>query len=273
MTDTLRSIAPLVLADVTPAAIIGRPPRVELVRPTDLWIEEGYQRALSQASARLIREMVEHWDWRKYKAPTCAEIELNKLAVTDGQHTAIAAATLQFDHIPVLITEGGDIADRAAAFIGHNRTRLAVTGLQLHHAAVAAGDEVAVAIAECLRAADVRLVESGRRHAAWKPGDTTALSSIRRLVERKGRAGGARVLKILRRAQMVPIPAVLIEAAALLLYAPEWAVKDDGAIAQVIAEKSAEDWIAFSRRQRLAGGTTAAHGVAVALYRSISGGR
>jgi len=66
------------------------------------------------------------WDWAKFKAPVAVMTDAG-LELIDGQHTAIAAATHpEIATIPVMIVDVDKRAERAAAFIGHNRDRVAV---------------------------------------------------------------------------------------------------------------------------------------------------
>src|SRR6185437_3072554 len=115
------------------------PPMVEWMAPTDLLVDDAYQRGLGPKSVDLIRRIVEHWDWRRFKPPIVAWTEAG-FEVIDGQHTAIAAASRpDIAKIPVMVVVATAMTDRAQAFVGHNRDRLNVSPMQLHHAMVAAG--------------------------------------------------------------------------------------------------------------------------------------
>lgn len=77
----------------------------------------------------------------------------------DGQHTAIAAASHpDIALIPVMVVEAVDQAERAGAFIGHNRDRLNITPMQMHYAAVAAGDEDALTVEQVCARAGVKIL-------------------------------------------------------------------------------------------------------------------
>jgi len=273
MSEALRAIEPLSIPDLQfrPTAEIGAMPHFEMARPQDLFVEASYQRDLSKRSIALIRTIVANWDWRRFKPPICSALDDGRRAVIDGQHTAIAAACHPaIEQIPIFLTETGTIADRANAFVGHNRDHVAITQLQMHRAAVAAGDEVAVAVDDACRLAGVTLLAVNRPRGEWKPGETIAIKGIYRAVQEKGRAGASRVLKILVRARCMPVGAVLLGAVFDLLYAAEWRWKDDDALADVIAAKSTDDWLRWAQDHR--DGQTSTRTLAIEWYRRLSGG-
>lgn len=219
---TKRRIAALRLPDVTPAAISGQPPSVRLVSPSELHVDDSYQRGLSERSVRLIRKIVAEWDWSAFKPPICVEIE-GRLEVVDGQHTAIAAVTHgNIAEIPIMVTEAAELAGRASAFVRHNRDRIQVTPTQLHSAMVAAGDEDALTIDQVCARADIRILRNPPPNSRFVPGDTVAISTIRSLVNRRHAAGARRVLDCCRATNAAPVSADLIKAVECLLFAAEY---------------------------------------------------
>lgn len=214
--DGLRPVAPI----CTNGLIAGPPatgePIFERVDPRDLLVEEAYQRDLSAKSLKLIQHIIEHWDWTRFKPPVCAFAD-EGLRIIDGQHTAIAAASHPLiDRIPVMVVEAPELATRALAFIGHNRDRLAVTPMQLHHAAVAAGEAQAVAIEAVCEAAGVTLTRTAGGGHRWKVGETQAINAVRALVVRCGQDKAQRVLAALVAAGLAPVSAHDVKAAEML---------------------------------------------------------
>ena len=59
----MRAIVSLKLPDVVPAEISSEPPEIRWVDPADLWVDEKYQRSLSERSVRLIRKIVTEWSY------------------------------------------------------------------------------------------------------------------------------------------------------------------------------------------------------------------
>jgi hypothetical protein len=202
---TSRTIKPLQLGDLQPADLHQALPEFRLVSPADLRVDDGYQRALSEKSVTLIRRIVAGWDWARFKPPVCAETD-DGLEVIDGQHTAIAAATHPgIDTLPVIVVQAASQADRAKAFVGHNRDRLGITPMQVHFAALAAGDEDALTIAQVCERAGVRMLRSAPGGGVFQPRDTLAVAAIGALCNRRGAMGARKVLEVLAVANCAPI--------------------------------------------------------------------
>ncbi len=219
----MRAIAPLTLPDVERAIITGRPPVAQLVPPTALYVDERYQRALSDRSMKLIRKIVAEWDWHAFKPPIVVEVE-GRFEVIDGQHTAIAAVSHGgIGALPVLVVEADLMTDKAKAFVRHNRDRIQVTPVQLHNAMVAAGDEDAQTIDQVCTRAGVRILRNPPPMGRYDVGDTMAVSTIRSLVNRRHAKGAREVLDVCVRGGAAPVGAALIKAVEHLLHAPEYA--------------------------------------------------
>lgn len=209
------------MPDIKPGDIATARPSFIDMDPAALVVEETYQRNLSERSISLIRKIVSGWDWRRFKPPVVVQID-GLYHVIDGQHTAIAAVTHPgIESIPVMVVEAPEIVDRALAFVGHNRDRITVTGLQLHTAMLAAGDEDAQTIEQVCKRAGVRLLRFPP--AQYQPGDTMALASIRALINRHGAAKARQALQVLAEAKMAPIQADFIKAVAELMFADAYA--------------------------------------------------
>lgn len=231
-TDTLRPITAINCAGLTPSTPSSSGPIFEWVNPTDLLVNEAYQRDLAERSIKLIRRIVQGWDWTKFKPPVCS-LGDDGMEVIDGQHTAIAAATHpHIDKIPVMIVETETVHDRAAAFIGQNMDRLGVTKMQLHKAAVAAGDEDALTIEQVCSRAGVTL-HASRPHR-WKVGDSMAVAAIGALISRRHAVGARRVLDVLVQAEAAPVTANAIRAAEMILFDADYADAEQDNLADTI---------------------------------------
>ena len=144
--------------------------------------------------------------------------------VIDGQHTAIAAASHpDIAEIPVMIVEAALQADRAHAFIGHNKDRLGMTPMQLHFAAVAAGDAQALAIQGVAEAAGVKILRTTPGSGAYKAAETVSIAAIGSLINRRGAEKATAILQLLARPQLAPIGLAHLKAADMLLHDPEYA--------------------------------------------------
>ena len=221
---TLRSIAPIDLPALSPASLDGvAEPMFDRLAPGDLLVDEAYQRDLSPRSLKLIRSIVERWDWLKFKPPVVALTDRG-FEVVDGQHTAIAAACHpQIGTIPIVVVDGSDQARRAHAFVSHAVDRLQATPAQVWHAAVAAGDEDALTIRNVLERAGVTLLPYPPADGVYGMAETVALGAVRRLVDGRGAMRAREVLEIVAKAELAPITADHIRVAEALLLDPDYA--------------------------------------------------
>ena len=214
----MRHVAPIAFADLKPADISGRAePHFDRLAPSDLLVDEAYQRGLSKKSEKLIRAIIEGWDWLRFKPPVVALTD-EGFEVVDGQHTAIAAACHpDIVSIPIVVVDGTDLPRRARAFVSHAVDRLQATPAQVWHAAVAGGDEDAVAVRDVLAAAGVTMLRRNPDGNRYGPRETRALGAVRGLVERRGAERAREVLEALAQADLAPISNDQIRAAEALL--------------------------------------------------------
>ncbi len=200
--DRLRPLA------VKPATA---PPEIIWVTPTQLFVEETYQRSLNQSSVRMIGKIVQGFDWRRLKPPIAVK-DRDRMIVVDGQHTAIAAATNpHIERIPIVLIKARSQIERAQSFLGHNRDRLSITPLQMHYSALIAQDPIAMQIDEVARASGVVIPRNTPSSTAYKPGHTMAITSIRRGLTNQGREDVKLTLTCLARAGRTPIAAEEID--------------------------------------------------------------
>lgn len=225
----MRPIAPLDRTDLAQADLSGAAePILEMIAPTDLLVDDSYQRDLSVKSIALITAIVAGWDWLKFKPPVVAMSERG-LEVVDGQHSAIAAATLGIAKIPCMVVDGSRLEDRAGAFVSHATNRLQATRTQVWHAAVAAGDKHAILIRDVCATAGVDLVPFPPQGSAYRPGQTIALGAIQKLIARRGPEPSTEILTALARAGLAPITAEWIKAGEALLCDDDYAAEFDAA--------------------------------------------
>ncbi|MEA3053518.1 MAG: hypothetical protein QOG72_2421 [Sphingomonadales bacterium] len=137
----------------------GRRPSIEWVPLAELSIDPAYQRSIeNSASRRLIAVIARGWNWDLCMTIAVSRRPDDSLFVVDGQHR-LAAARLRgdIDAMPCCITRRASAADEATLFIAANRARRPINALEDFHAAQAAGEEEAVAIATMVSHAGLRL--------------------------------------------------------------------------------------------------------------------
>jgi len=222
----LRPIYAISLNGLSPNEPATGQPIFENVDPSTLHVDGAYQRDVSERGVRQIRRMIEHWDRSKYQPPVCTYAENDEgktiLKILDGQHTAIAAASHpRIATIPVMIVEASGLEAQAKAFIGQNTDRLQVTKLQLHQAALIAGDEDSLDIQKVCDRAGVRLLLAN--NGKYEAGDTVAISAVSAVVKKYTAINARKILEILAKAELAPISTPHIRAAEHLMTAPDYA--------------------------------------------------
>lgn len=208
----LRPIRPLSFPDLKPATELGDKPSLKWVAPTDLLVDATYQRDLSERSVRLIRRMIEGFNWNRLKPPIVVQVGPASLHIVDGQHTAIVAASIGIPQIPVFIVKADQLDERARAFVGHNTDRITVSQFDIYRALLASGDADATDVDNVCQRAGVRIRQISPSSAIAE-GDTAAIGVVRALVRRRGVIKARKVLQCLVKAKRAPITAAEILAA------------------------------------------------------------
>jgi len=212
-----RTIRPLEQSQDWIRGEIGPKPSMALLRPQDLSVDAAYQRDLSPKSLKLIRKLVEEWDWRKYKVPVVTRVG-DAWHVIDGQHTAIAAVSHGgIDALEVLVVEAGSQQDRASAFIGHNKDRVQITNSQLFFAAAASGDEDALTALQICERAGATVLRNPSPGRPFREGELIAVAALVQLVRRRSAVKARIVIETLVKARAAPITADLIRAVDMVL--------------------------------------------------------
>ncbi|AZO47115.1 MAG: hypothetical protein EOS54_04535 [Mesorhizobium sp.] len=220
MTD-IRPISPIDISGLKPGVPLTELPKCELVDPQTLFVDGSYQRSIGEKGQRQIRRMIQRFCWTRFKPPICAygrHKNRTVLMVLDGQHTAIAAASNpNVERIPVMIVDAPETSSQAAAFVGQNTDRLAVTPLQLHQAAVIAQDEDAVTVEQVCQRAGVTVLKGPAGNGRYRARETIAVTTVSNLVARQTAMGARRILEVLANADLAPITGHHIRAAEYLM--------------------------------------------------------
>ncbi len=212
MSNALRPVKPIDLETIIPRLPDGPRPELRWVSPCSLMVDEAYQRGLSKESYRLIRKLAANFAWNRMKPPIVVAVGDTTLHVIDGQHTAIAAASIGLPEIPVFVVTATDTESRAAAFVGHNTDRLRVAPLTVYQALLAANDPDAMDVANVCRRAGVR-IRNLNQASVVAEGDTMAIGTIRALIKRLGVRKSRAVLEALTKGRRAPISSHEIMAA------------------------------------------------------------
>jgi hypothetical protein len=230
-------------------------PEIEWVAPSDLYVDDQYQRPITDKGRAIIRRVAGgRFSWRKFKPPVVSMNEEGKRIVLDGQHTATMALTRGIPLIPVVRVQTANVADQADAFVGQNKDRTVVTAFQEHKAMVKAEDATALLVERVCSEAGVKLCLTQKQH--WMPNDSMALASIRKLAVKRGEAGALKVLRALTGAALAPISADHVKATDALLFGEEFkgtvaAEKITENLAGSLGVKNMEEAKMFAIRHRV----------------------
>ncbi len=234
----LRQIEPMTFPDVTPAMPGKRKPELCWISPRSLYVDATYQRDLSKRSVAIIKRAVTGFSWSKYKPPIVTQ-DGSKLHVIDGQHTAIAAATIGLTSIPVFVVDIGALDERALAFVAHNTDRVHVTPISMFNALVAAGDPDACDVANVCKRSGVRIREYSQSSAVAE-GDTKAVGLIRKLIGRRGVQKARFALQALVMARLAPLGAAEIRAAEEIICVERKSIEQAVLVAAIRTEGAEE---------------------------------
>lgn len=266
--DGLRSIVPIPVSGLSPSAVRSARPRFVEVDPSTLLVETKYQRDLSAKSLTLIKRIVEHFEWTKFKAPVCVEHE-GRYYVIDGQHTAIGAASHpDIDKIPVMVVDAASVEARAASFVAHNRDRVAMSPMQVFHGEVAAGNPDAIEIMRIVTAAGGRVPRNPVCRRDAKVGDVVSVAELQRVYGGHGADMLRQIISIAVEGRCKPISTTVLRAIRMLLTEPQYeGVRRDDLVTALMArpdiEQAAQRFGAETSQDRHSA-------AAVILYRAAS---
>tara|TARA_Y100000310_G_scaffold29459_1_gene27934 strand:+ start:66 stop:815 length:750 start_codon:yes stop_codon:yes gene_type:complete len=159
---------------------LGAAPKLAWLALDDLIVDEKYQRSAGRKdSLTLIRRMAEGFCWRDFQPPTVTAGLNGHYVIIDGQHR-VEAARLHpmIKKVPCYIVEAPDIKDQAKGFIAINRDRIRVHTLNVHHAALVAGDPDALHIQWICDQAKVSIPRNPVSGGLTKPRQTMAVVAI-----------------------------------------------------------------------------------------------
>jgi len=228
---------------------IGTPPQTDFVNVDLIDVDPLYQRPLNEA---LVQAIVDDFRWEKFGSLTLARRPRGRFAVVEGQHRREAARRHpQVYGAPTVIFTFASIEDEAAAFVGINSDRRAVTLVEKHHALVTAGDPTALRINGLLEAADCGIGSSA-------PRETMAIAAVHRALNEYGYANTTKALKALRKAWpdvRRVLRANMILALAFLFHRNPSAQVEK--VARALGAQTAAEMLAAANRIRLGGDTPA----------------
>lgn len=178
----------------------GRMPAMQYLPPSELEVDPSYQRSIEgNDSQKLIRAIAAAWRWDLCQTLVVSQ-RGDKLFVIDGQHR-LEAAKLRGDigQLPCIVGEYDTMQQEAEAFTKLNTKRRALSSIEKFNAAVASGDETAVAIRDAIENAGLSLAKHSNWRF-WEPGMISNVGGIQKAWMRHGAKVATMALDILAEA-------------------------------------------------------------------------
>jgi hypothetical protein len=180
----IRRIDVSALQPVTPQTEPGEKPTMEWIAIGKLYVDDRYQRNVLERGLTNVYSIARSFDWRKF-TPVIVARNGGRFAIVDGQHRSYAAALRGLDAVPCLVINA-TFEEQASAFAAINTRVTRISELHVHHAAVAAGEDEANAVADACRAAGVEICRYPVPENKMKPGQTLAIGALRKCLKQHG---------------------------------------------------------------------------------------
>lgn len=171
--------------NVRPARTQGAPPRLEWLPIAKLVVDAAYQREIGPQGRNNVRRIAERFNWSMFSPVIVAAAGGDRFAIVDGQHRVTAAALCGLERVPCQIIEAVR-AEQAAAFFAINDAVTKLSRMQLHHAALAAGDPAAEEAAAVCAHADCVILRYPKPWNEIAVGETMAVVAIGKAIRRFG---------------------------------------------------------------------------------------
>jgi len=181
----LRQIEIASYASLTPPGSLGRPPKLEWLAIRDLVVDPEYQRDITNVGRTNVRRIALGFNWSMFAPVVVASAGSGKYAIVDGQHRTTAAAICGIDRVPCCIIEAKR-GEQAAAFKAINGNVTKLSSMQLHHAALAAGEARAQNVAQICVRSGITILRYPKATNIIALGETMAVNVIARCIDKFG---------------------------------------------------------------------------------------
>lgn len=167
-------------------------PDIEMLPVGKLFVDHSYQRPESPAR---VRGIMDSFDPNLLQVLEVSRRESGINAVIDGQTRMQAAKLLHGPEylLSCRVLEGLTIPQEAELYVKFQRQRKSLTPIELYHASLVAGDELAVQVFDILSRRGLKVGAGGR------PGQIAAVQALNEITKRDPEATG-RCIDVLRAA-------------------------------------------------------------------------
>jgi len=172
-------------------ASLGTKPRLEFHPPDCLIVDERYQRSIARgAGKKLIAKIVEGFYWPFFGVLVATDNGDGTYCLIDGQHRAEAARQHpDIRSVPVMVIDEMTLAEQARAFVVINESRVKLNALQIHRAAVRAGDPEAAQIDAIARQCGISIPSNNISSINIQPGQTLSVKALYEILRSAGPEG------------------------------------------------------------------------------------
>jgi len=250
---------------------LGPKPRIEFHSPDKLIIDARYQRSISRtAGKKLIATIVNEFYWPFFGVLSATDNGDGTYCLIDGQHRAEAARQHPNVHsVPVMVIDEMTLSEQAKAFVTMNKNRVRLSALQIHKAAVLAGDRDAVTINEITKKFGIKILTGNKSSVNMKPGQTLAVRSLYSILKKYGPPGLNRTIKTV----MMAYGETIGDLRSFIFTATAQAVNSHpdhtDQIAEVLANDDAVSWQEKAKVKAKFNGTNARNQLAIMLTKKI----
>lgn len=257
-----------------PAVNLGARPDLRWIGLDQLWVNEEYQRNITDDGRSNIGRIIEKFSWARFTPLMVADSGDGRFAVIDGQHRYLAAvAHGGIADVPCAVVEAPELLDQARSFLAINAHRVAVNFFQLHHAGVVAGDPDALHLKALADGVGLRVPRNNLSGDAWRPHHLRCPKVVIELAKRYGDKPVAAALRLLVARARVEGTAfsskVFRGVVALLLAAPD---ADSARLEKVLGDRTAEEWNAAAQAYRKMFGGSSSSALQAAIARDYNKG-
>lgn len=156
--------------------------KLRMVDVRDLVVDHTYQRRMDKRGHRLVVQICEAFDHRKFSPLVVSARKDGSMAVIDGQHRGVAASLLGIDTVPAMVLERLSVAQESDVFRAINSVRVAMQPLQVFWAGVEAQDPASVKVKKACDRAGVAVCRYPKPRTTIKVGETLSVAAVEDLV-------------------------------------------------------------------------------------------
>lgn len=176
-------------------------PEFKWVRPSELYVDESYQRPLSEER---VWSIATNFTWRLYD-PLWVGNRTGKLYVVDGRHRLAAASILGKElipEVPVQVRRTQNVEEEAQTFVELQEKRRTITSAQRFAAKLIFKDPMALELNSILTKHKFKVTSEtfGGSAMSAKPNEITAVGTLEKIFRAGGRTRVSAVLQIIREA-------------------------------------------------------------------------